>query len=182
MNPAEGKTRLTVMGVVARLRTGAEWVTTAMFFAIFVIFLAGIAARYLFSAPISWSDELSMILFVWCIFLTDALVSRDKDQVAFDILWSKASPAGRRVIGLAQTALFGLLFAAAFPTVVDYVLFLWREHTYALEWRLDLVYACFVIYIAMVIVRLIAKFIAFAGPDWRSHVSDDAPSASNVIG
>ena len=174
--------RLNVTGIVSRVRTVAEWITTALFFAIFVIFLAGIAARYVFSAPIAWSDELSMVLFVWCVFLTDALVSRDRDQVAFDILWANVPPGGRRVIGLVQTALFAALFAAAFPTILDYVLFLWREHTYSLEWRLDVVYFCFVIYFAMVIVRLVAKFIAFAGPDWRSHVSDDAPSASNVIG
>lgn len=168
--------------IVARLGMAAEWLTTALFFAIFVISLMGIAARYLFSAPIVWSDELAMMMFLWCIFLTDALVSRDRDQVAFDILWSSVSPASRRVIGLVQTAMFAVLFAVAFPTVLDYVLFLWRERTPALEWRLDLVYLCFVIYLAMVIVRLVAKFAAFAGPDWRDHVSDDAPSTSNVIG
>lgn len=171
--------RLTL--IVTRFRKFAEWVTTAMFFAIFVIYLAGIAARYVFSAPIAWSDELAMIAFIWCMFLTDAFVNRDSDHVGFDILWERLPPDGRRVVGLLQTGLFGILFAVAFPTIVDYVMFLWREQTAALQWRLDLVYVCFIVYFAMMIVRLAAKFVMLASSGWREAVKDDAP-APNVIG
>ncbi|MGV3634948.1 MAG: TRAP transporter small permease [Pseudorhodoplanes sp.] len=168
--------------VVTRFRTVAEWVTTAMLFGVFLIYLIGIAARYVFSAPIAWSDELAMIVFLWCMFLTDAFVNRDADHVGFDILWERLAPGGRRVVGLLQTALFGLLFAAAFPVIVDYVMFLWREETSALQWRLDLVYICFVIYFAMVIVRLAAKFVTLAGSGWREAVANEAPEEPSVIG
>ena len=63
--------------IVTRFRTIAEWVTTAMFSVVFFIYLAGIAARYVFSSPIAWSDELAMIVFLWCMFLTDAFVGND---------------------------------------------------------------------------------------------------------
>jgi TRAP-type C4-dicarboxylate transport system permease small subunit len=168
---------------VTRIRIAAEWVTTAMFFLVFLIYLVGIAARYVFGAPIAWSDELAMIVFLWCMFLTDAFVNRDSDHVGFDILWERLPPKGKRVVGLLQTGLFGILFAVAFPTIVDYVMFLWREQTSALEWRLDLVYICFIIYFAMVIVRLAAKFVTLLGSHWREAVEDDVqPAAPNVIG
>jgi TRAP-type C4-dicarboxylate transport system permease small subunit len=167
---------------VSRFRSVAEWVTTAMLFAVFLIYLTGIAARYLFSAPIAWSDELAMIVFLWCMFLTDAFVNRDADHVGFDILWERLPPRGRRITGLLQTALFGLLFAAAFPVIVDYVMFLWREQTSALQWRLDLVYICFIIYFAMVIVRLAAKFVTLAGAGWHDAVRDEIPAAPDVVG
>jgi TRAP-type C4-dicarboxylate transport system permease small subunit len=173
---------LRLAAIVTRFRTIAEWVTTAMLFVVFVIYLAGITGRYVFSSPIAWSDELAMIVFLWCMFLTDAFVNRDSDHVGFDILWERLPPGGRRVVGLLQTALFGFLFAVAFPTIVDYVMFLWREQTSALEWRLDFVYACFIIYFFMVIVRLAAKFITLAGAGWREAVADEAPAASDVIG
>ncbi|MGD9924672.1 MAG: TRAP transporter small permease [Pseudorhodoplanes sp.] len=168
--------------IVARFRTIAEWVTTAMLFAVFLIYLVGIAARYLFASPIAWSDELAMIVFLWCMFLTDAFVNRDADHVGFDILWERLQPSGRRVAGLLQTGLFGILFAAAFPVIVDYVMFLWREQTSALQWRLDLVYICFIIYFAMVIVRLAAKFVTLAGSGWREAVTDESPAAPDVVG
>ena len=88
---------------VDRFRKIAEAITTAMFFALFAIYLAGVVARYVFNAPIAWADELAMIVFMWCMFLTDAFVSRDKDHVAFDILWERLPPGGRRVVGLLQT-------------------------------------------------------------------------------
>lgn len=172
--------RLSVL--VTRFRTVAEWVTTAMLFVVFLIYLIGIAARYLFSAPIAWSDELAMIVFLWCMFLTDAFVNRESDHVGFDILWERLPPGGRRVAGLLQTGLFGILFAAAFPVIVDYVMFLWREQTSALQWRLDLVYICFIVYFAMVIVRLAAKFVTFASSGWRDAVRDEVPTASDVVG
>jgi TRAP-type C4-dicarboxylate transport system permease small subunit len=168
--------------IVTRFRMIAEWVTTAMLFAVFLIYLIGIAARYVFAAPIAWSDELAMIVFLWCMFLTDAFVNRDADHVGFDILWERLPPRGRRIAGLLQTGLFGLLFAAAFPVIVDYVMFLWREQTSALQWRLDLVYICFIVYFAMVIVRLAAKFVTLAGSGWREAVADDAPATSDAVG
>ena len=175
------KARIT--NFVTGFRIAADYVTTAMFFAIFAIYLIGITARYVFNAPISWSDELAMIVFVWCMFLTDAFVSRDQDHVAFDVLWERLGPNGRRVVGLLQTGLFGILFAVSFPVIVDYVMFLWREQTSALGWRLDFVYICFVIYYAMIVVRLAAKFLSFAGPGWRAQVADDESAAApNVVG
>jgi TRAP-type C4-dicarboxylate transport system permease small subunit len=168
--------------IVTRFRTFAEWATTAMLFAVFLIYLVGIAARYLFSSPIAWSDELAMIVFLWCMFLTDAFVNRDADHVGFDILWERLQPGGRRVAGLLQTGLFGILFAVAFPVIVDYVMFLWREQTSALQWRLDFVYICFIIYFAMVIVRLAAKFVLLAGSGWRDAVRDESPAAPDVVG
>lgn len=97
--------------IVERFRKLAEAVTTTMFFALFAIYLTGVVARYAFNAPIAWADELAMIVFMWCMFLTDAFVSRGKDHVAFDVLWERSPPGGRRVIGLLQTGLFDILFA-----------------------------------------------------------------------
>lgn len=168
--------------IVTRIRIVAEWVTTAMFLLVFLIYLAGVTARYVFSSPIAWADELAMIVFMWCMFLTDAFVNRDSDHVGFDILWERLPPGGRRVLGLLQTGLFGILFVVAFPVIVDYVMFLWREQTSALQWRLDLVYVCFIIYFAMVIIRLAAKFVTLAGSGWREAVADEAPDAPSVIG
>ena len=95
---------------------------------------------------------------------------------------SGSAPGGRRVVGLLQTGLFGILFALAFPTIVDYVMFLWREQTSALQWRLDFVYVCFVIYFAMMIVRLAAKFVTLAGPRLAQRRSRMRRRAPNVIG
>lgn len=169
--------------LVERGRAAAEVISAALLFVVLIVTLAGVFMRYVVNRPIGWSDELGMVLIVWCVLLTDAFVLRDNEHVAFDMLWDRASAIGRRWMLIVQTLLFGALFAYALPTVLDYVLFLKRERTSSLEWRLDIVYFCFVIYLAMVIVRLISKLVLVLGPNWRSQVADsDAGQTSNIIG
>ena len=166
-----------------RMRGAAEVVSGLMFAGIFVVFIAGIVMRYVFARPLLWSDEVAILLLLWCTFLTDAFAVRASDHVAFDDVWDKASPAGRRIIGIVGSALFALLFLAALPTIVDYILFLWRERTDTLELRLDIVFSCFIVYIVMVIVRLVARCVLLCGPEWRDHVATSDPSTvSNVVG
>lgn len=169
--------------MIRLLEAAADFCACALFLALFGIVLAGVAWRYGLDAPLFWADEAAMIAFVWCTFVTDALVTRERDHVAFDILWDVSGPAARRATGIAQCVIFGVLFALALPPVVDYVLFLRLERTAALEWRLDWVFACFVLYLASVVVRLGVKFWRLCSADWRRWVArDDAPSTSNVIG
>ncbi|MBV8835315.1 MAG: TRAP transporter small permease, partial [Alphaproteobacteria bacterium] len=50
---------------------------------------------------------------------------------------------------------------------IDYIQFLWRERTPVLQWRLDLVYACFGIFLIAVILRALWWLIGLARRDWR---------------
>jgi TRAP-type C4-dicarboxylate transport system permease small subunit len=169
--------------LLSRLRRLAEIISGLMFAGIFVVFLAGIVMRYVFSHPLMWGDELAIILMLWCTLFTDAFVVRSKDHVAFDVVWDLVSPKKQRFIGVVGSAIFSIIFLAALPTIFDYVLFLWRERTDVLEWRLDFVFSCFVLYIAMVIVRLVARLVEFSGANWREHVgAEDVPNTTNVIG
>ena len=67
-----------------------------------------------------------------------------------------ASAAGARIQAAAALAV-AVMFLIALPTVFDYVRFLWRERTNALQWRLDFVYFCFVVFWVAVIVRAVIK-------------------------
>jgi TRAP-type C4-dicarboxylate transport system permease small subunit len=169
---------------IDRFRTFAEVVSGLMFAGIFVVFIIGIVMRYVFDAPLLWGDEVAMMLLLWVTFLTDAFVVRGSDHVAFDVVWDVASPPARRIMGILGRAVFALIFLAALPTIVDYVLFLWREHTDVLEIRFDVLFFCFVIYIAMVVVRLVAQLVEFSGAAWREHVghSDVGDASTQVIG
>ena len=161
----------------------AEWICVGIMVAIFLFFIAGIVMRYAFARPIEWADEFIMVLFLWTTFLTEALVLRDREQVRFDVVYDLCGPKGRRFIGLAGSALVAVLFLVAAPTVYDYVTFLWRERTVALQWRLDIVFACFVQYWAAVIVRALAAFVRLCRPNWQEEVAlVQADQRSNVLG
>lgn len=154
-----------------------------MFAAIFMLSIAGVFMRYVMSTPLAWTDELVMILLVWTTFLTEAFVLAEREQVTFDVVYDLCGPHGRRRIGFVASAVITALFLAALPTVFGYVVFLWRERTNVLGWRLDFVYACFLVYWVAVIVRAVAKFVALARSDWRARVADAAPDErANVLG
>lgn len=156
---------------LGRLRRVMEIATTLLFAAIFLIFVAAIAMRYVFHSPIPWADELNVILLLWVMFLAGAFVLADRDHVAFDIAWQAAPPAGRRAMGVVAALGMGGLFLWCLPGIYSYVAFLWRERTTVLEWRLDWVYACFVIFIASVVLRFAAALVRLMGRRWRDEVN-----------
>lgn len=168
---------------VGRAAKAAEWISVAMFFAIFVLFILAVVMRYVFVRPLDWADEFILMLFLWTTFLTEALVLSEREQVRFDAFYDLCGPRSRRGIGLAGSALVALMFLAAMPSVFGYITFLWREKTTVMQWRLDIVFSCFMIYWLAVCVRAIAKFAALCGSGWREQVAQVQPDErANVLG
>jgi TRAP-type transport system small permease protein len=168
----------------ARLVTrAAEAMATIAFAAMFLLFLAGIVMRYTTKAPLAWSDELIMVIFLWTVFLTEALVITEREQITFDAVYDVVGERARRIISLLAALVIGGLFLYALPTVVDYIRFLWREKTSAMQWRFDYVFACFAVYWAAVVVRAGVKLVRLCGPRWREAVALTAPDArANLLG
>src|ERR1044071_6596867 len=76
----------------------AEAISAAVFAAMFLLFLAGVFARYVLGKPLVWSDELIMIIFLWMVFLTEAFVITEREQVTFDGIYDFLGERGRRII------------------------------------------------------------------------------------
>jgi len=172
--------------VLARLlklgRRAAEAASTAAFAAMFLLFIAGVVMRYAFGQPLQWSDELITVIFIWIVFLTEAFVISEREQITFDAFYDLMGPRARRIVSAIASLVIAGLFLVALPTIVDYVRFLYRERTSALQWRLDIVYACFAVYWAAVIVRALAKLVRLCRPDWRAHVAVAADQRANLLG
>jgi TRAP-type C4-dicarboxylate transport system permease small subunit len=149
------------------LKRVADMAVTLAFGAIVVTFGANIVARYVFSRPIIWADELVVVLLLWVTFLTAAFVTQEREQVVFDLVYQRFGPRGRRAILILGSVLLAGIFAAALPAIVSYTLFLWRERTNILEWRLDAVYSCFSIFIAVTVLRRVWTAFRLVGSDWR---------------
>ena len=117
--------------------------------------LLGVARRYLFGAPLSWTDELSAVLFVWAVFWTAAFAVPLSEHVAFDLVLDSLPASLRRGIAIGASLAVGLALLAALPKTVEFVAFLWRERTAALQWRLDFVYACFPLFMGAAALRFL---------------------------
>src|SRR5256885_12529738 len=108
------------------LEKTAEAASAAAFAAMFLLFLAGVFTRYALNSPLVWSDELIMIIFLWMVFLTEAFVITEREQVTFDGIYELVGERWRRLILAAGALAIAVMFLIALPTVLGYVNFLWR--------------------------------------------------------
>jgi TRAP-type C4-dicarboxylate transport system permease small subunit len=138
------------------MNRAARAVSALLVAAVLALVLLGVACRYVLGTPLTWSDEAAAVLFVWMVFLTAALAVPLGEHVAFDLVLDALPSRAQRIVRIVASLLVGLALIAALPKTLDYVAFLWRERTPALEWRLDYVYACFPLFIAAAALRFLA--------------------------
>jgi TRAP-type C4-dicarboxylate transport system permease small subunit len=157
-------------GILDRLRQGVDWAACAMFAAVFLIFNYKIFTRYFEHDEAVWADEVLVILFVWIVFWANAFLLQDREQIGFDLVYRLLPPAAKRAVALARVVLIGGIFAWALPGSLDYIRFLWREHTAVLNLPLDYVYSCFGLFLVAVVARAVASAVKLSGPRWRDEI------------
>jgi TRAP-type C4-dicarboxylate transport system permease small subunit len=124
--PAARDPRRVANSVVNRLANGTG---LALFAALFIVFLIQIGARFLFKLPLSWTDELAVVLYLWVILWAAAFMVPERDHVAFDLLTNLLPPRWQAGIQALGSVIVGTLAAWAFPATWDYVQFMQREGT-----------------------------------------------------
>src|SRR5580693_611237 len=115
----------------------AEALCVAAFAGVFLVFVWKIVMRYAAGDAVAWADEVTVVLFVWIVFIANGFVVEERRQIRFDLLYNHVGPAAQRVLALLRTVLVGGIFAASLPGALGYIAFLWRERTPVLLWRLD---------------------------------------------
>jgi TRAP-type C4-dicarboxylate transport system permease small subunit len=142
-----------------RVRRAVAVLCGGIFAAIFGVFCFGVVRRYAFGDALAWGEELTVILFIWLIFLANAVLVPDERQIRFDLLIRAVPRQAARWLEMLRAVVVGGLFLAALPGAVGYIRFLWRERTPVLQWPLDWVYACFGVFMVAVILRQAALLL-----------------------
>lgn len=82
------------------------------------ILLTGVLARYVFHAPLVWTDELASMLFLWLAMLGAVLAFRRAEHMRMTALIAKARPAARAGLDtLALAASLAFLVLAIMPAI-----------------------------------------------------------------
>ncbi len=111
-----------------------EAIAAALVVAICLIVGAEVVLRYILTQPLSWTEELATILFVWISMLGSSIALKRGEHFAVELLRPNLGPAGRRLL---QTLV--LLIVAGFCIYLtiygwQFVRRNWQVHTPALEW------------------------------------------------
>jgi TRAP-type C4-dicarboxylate transport system permease small subunit len=146
---------------------GIDMVCSLLFVVVFLAFLYKIFMRYAQGDAVAWADEITVVLFIWIVFLANSFLVEDRRQICFDLVDRNLPDGGRRAIAIFRMLLLGGILLYSLPGALDYIQFLWRERTPVLRLRLDFIYSCFGIFLVATLVRMAHRIIVLLRPGWR---------------
>lgn len=132
-----------------------ENLLAAMLGGMFAAFLLQIAFRYLLNLPIGWTNEASVVLWIWLVLFGAAFVLREEEEIRFDLVYASVGATGRRLMTVLSAAGLLVLYVMSLPAAWDYVTFMKVESTAYLNIRFDVLYSIYIVFIVAVIVRYI---------------------------
>ncbi|MBS0319781.1 MAG: TRAP transporter small permease [Proteobacteria bacterium] len=158
------------------LERRAQDVIVVLLALMFVSFLLQIGFRYLLNKPLGWTDEVTVLCWVWVVLWGAAFILRDSEEIRFDILSSQVSPSVARVFTIAGSAALVVLFAISLPASFNYVLFMKREKSAYLGMRFDYLYSVYVLFAVAMIVR----HVRLAWRAWKGPMAAEQPPGADT--
>ena len=152
------------------LAKGAEHVAALMFAAMFGAFVIQVVSRYVFDDPVSWTIEICSIAYIWIVFFGGALVVEQRQHITFDMLYKAARPRWRRIFAIFNLICLVAVFLAALPGTIDYILYTGHARTLILHIRMDVLYACFGLFMVGTIVASLLRLRRLAGRNWQDEL------------
>lgn len=139
--------------ILSGLRHGADAMAAAMLAAMFAVFIAQIAARYIFNLPVGWTVEVCLTLWLWLVLWGAAFCLSDRDHVKFDLVYQAASPRLRRIFAALSAAAIVAGLAIALPASWDYVDFYKIKRSATLRIPLKWVFIIYILFSVGLILR-----------------------------
>lgn len=153
--------------LLARLERGAELVAALLFATMFGAFVLQVFMRYVVNRPLEWTLEVCLIAYVWIVFWSGAFLVREREHVAFNLVYAGVRPRARRVLAVLIALATGVGFAAALPATFDFVKFMGIDTTWVLELRFDVVFSVFLAFMVAVVVRAVMRVRELLSKDWQ---------------
>ncbi len=152
------------------LRRGAHAFGVLLFALLFLVFIIQVVARFAFRQPLAWTDEAAVILYLWAVLWGAAVVCRDREHVAFDLLYQGAPARAQRAMALLAALLVGGLAAWALPGALDYIHFMRRESTPVMGLPMNWIFMPFALLLLALAVRYLIRIYRLLRKGWEAHL------------
>src|ERR1700722_15404447 len=115
-----------VFSPLDRLLAGVTEIPAAILVAVeILVLLAGVISRYVFNRPLTWSDELASILFLWLAMLGAVIALRRSEHMRLAFLVGLAPVRWRRRLETLRMLVIGAFLLAMIFPARDYVMVQW---------------------------------------------------------
>lgn len=135
-----------------------ETIPTITFTIIFVTFVAQIIARYFFGKSITWSNEVSVLAYMWTMFFGVGKAMEADAHVVFGLVYDAVGQKARYIFRMAYNILLIVCLALAFVPCVDKWLGQ-KMITGVLKLPYKLVFAPFIYMMLEMIIRSIVEMV-----------------------
>ena len=152
---------------IHRLKHVAAWLAAAGFAVMFAAFIVQIFSRYVLNDPTAWTQEVTLICYVWVVFWCAAFLLEDRDQITFDMLTIAMPVPVRRWLAIACAILVGVAFAIVLPETIDWIRFMRFEKSPVLGLRYDWLYSIFILFCCVVVLRALLRARRLASAGWK---------------
>ena len=130
----------------------ANDVAALLLAAMFLAFILQITSRYVFNAPIEWTQELCLTLWLWTVFWGSAFCLRDEEHIRFDMLYNAVGRRTRRVFAALSAAAIVLAFLAAMPGTWSFVSFLTIKKSASMRIPMAYIFSIYLVFMVAVVV------------------------------
>lgn len=135
-----------------------ELTLCAILLAMTAVTFAQVVARYVFEAPLSWSEELARFLLMWLAMLSAAYGFKLRVHFALRLVVSACPPGVQRVVQILVTAVAALFLLAFLYLSIKFVLGVDGHIAPALRIPMEIPYASSIVGSALMLYYLLKTF------------------------
>ena len=139
--------------VHAWLRGRAENLLALLMAAMFVSFILQIVFRYVLNLPVAWTEEVCVIAWVWGILWGAGFVTRNSEDVRFDILYGAMPRKVKRVFTVVASGAIVVILLISLPGAWSYVSFMKVEHSASLAIPMNWMFSIYIAFALASVVR-----------------------------
>ena len=159
-----------VWTVLKWLKKGADIVGVLLFLTAFCGFIVQVFFRYVLNHPLAWTEEATLIAFIWTVFWSAAFMVPIREHVTFDVVYEIVPDKVRRIFTIITMALIAIAFLILVPYTFDYLQFLTRKKSSVLHVPMYWIYSCYMLFLLAFIVQAIWRIRRLFGQDWKQEI------------
>ncbi len=157
-------------GLAKQLKKGADLVGVLLFLATFAGIILQVFFRYVLDSPVAWSEEYTMIAYMWTVFWAAAFMVKEQEHVSFDIVYDSVSARTRRWLAAVALVFLIVAFVLLLAPTWDYLEFLTRRRTSVLRIPRVWVFGVFFIFLIAFAAQGGWRLRGLLGRRWPDYV------------
>lgn len=110
-------------------------VLAILMIALVSILFLNVISRFVFHLPINWTEEVSLVLIVWIVFIGVIVLQRDEKHLKVDFVYDLFPRTGRQIMDLIGRALVLIALAVTVLSSIDLVQLQSRSMTVNMGWN-----------------------------------------------